>query len=62
MCFSFEFVPCFCGSLPGSLKMSFLLFFNFSEKLYVGILFIKVIVESINFVFMYGSECLANRA
>ena len=36
------------GSFPSQ-------FFNFSGKLYVSVLFIKVVVKFVNFVYVYGS-------
>ena len=33
-----------------------------SGKLYVSVLFVKVVVEYITFVFVYGSNCIVNVA
>ena len=44
--------------VPGSLEI----FFDLFGKLYVSVLFVKVVVEYADFVVSYGSESIVNLA
>ena len=63
---------CFCNhppkvhcSLPNvlihRLLSCFTVFFHFSGKLYAGILLVKVLVERVDFVFVYFFECIVTK-
>ena len=43
-------------------KRKFSIFFDFFGKLDVGVLFVEVVVESVNFVFVNGGKCVVNVA
>ena len=46
-----SFVVRCCRGLPNSLERKFSIFFDFFGKLDVSVLFVKVVVKSVNFVF-----------
>ena len=45
-----------CRGLPNSLEKEVFIFFDFFGKLDVGVLFVKVVVKSVNFVFVNGGK------
>ena len=52
-----------CRGLPNSLENGkFSIFFDFFGKLDVGVLFVKVVMESVNFVFVNGGKSVVNVA
>ena len=54
------FLVCCCHGSPDSLEKVFTVFFDFPGELYVGILFVKMFVEEVDFVFVYFCECVVN--
>ena len=53
------FAVCCCRGLPNSLQ-KFSIIFDFFGKLDVGVLFVKVVVKSVNFVFVNGGKSVVN--
>ena len=49
-----------CRGLPNSLEKEVSIFFDFFGKLDVGVLFVKVVVKSVNFVFVNGGKSVIN--
>ena len=56
-----SFVVRCCRGLPNSLEKEVFHFLRFS-KLDVGVLFVKVVMESVNFVFVNGGKSIVNVA
>ena len=57
-----SFVVRCCRGLPNTRKRKFSIFFGFFGKLDVGVLFVKVVVESANFVFVNGGKSIVDVA